>query len=1081
MKKLYLLIAAMFLAIGLQAQTLGQQSTALPKGFDPTNIAHPVSASTLQQVAKKGQRTTPKLTNRRNMPKIAEETVDTVDYFAAGQSYYSNYAFNYDGGAVKTYKLGVAVNGDQVTFKNLFNLYDPTSYYPNVEVPVTGTYNATDKTITIPASTNFDQATVVASLMGYYVGTLVAGTVNEDGTLTPADNLVLHVDGDFDRIYLDGQAAGVAMWTPDGSTNYGISGSSEMWRALSIQKPGTSSGVILLSDQVHFGETYAQVPQSKTVTLVNTGDADADYAIDIDSDPENAFTVDAASGTIPAFGKEDVTFTFSTPVVGDAEGLANISTEDKELSLQLYGTIMPPPDYSPIVKNGDFEFATDLTYPFVLDTLSNGTVTARSSALSWYGTSSKMDVTFTVPEGKLGRFSFNGNIINEAGSYNYAAGYFSDDLTTPVASYNDAAKDISNTLEFAPGKHTVRFQFDCYSRVTDPDAAQDSRIYIYNLDLENGDMAADSAAITDSVANVRYAIIPKGGTASKSDDIAILNRGANDLSLISVTSDNPEFTANTKVEPVGTMKTLQIPVVLSATTPGKKTANLTIVTSAGTFNATAKADVIEEQDFSKVVSEGYEYFTVVNDPDHPFIVEGDSAYNLNSDDPDDETCLSNVAFSFTIPQGKMGVLSWDGFNYTAPDFSDYGQIEISHPMGGGTHGIWESGDAGSTIFASDDAWADYLNCVPGDHTIYFEYVRNGDGLKAGKSRLSFKNLKLRVFDFDDYAAEPDSDNINFKPCYVGPYRWSQATLNFTNLGSQDLKVDTIIGKGPFSGNVPTETAAYGKKLPVTLFFYPQEAGEFTDTITVCTNAGDFDIVCHGSTLDNTGIVYNGDLEDQCYGWQFIDADGDGNNWSTAYWLFGGGMTEEGYSRYCHSGSNLIGSASSSAYGDALTPDNWAISPAITIPADGATLSYYVASLNPDRCNEYYTVYVSESDDYNEIEQSGEKLWDGYYELPQDYDFIPWVNKQYSLDKYAGKTIHLAFRHHNCSGQYLLILDDIFVYNKGFDPTGINSVKNTTGNEGASYYTIGGVRLNAPAQGVNIIRKADGTTQKVLVK
>ena len=44
----------------------------------------------------------------------AESTIDTISYFTAAQSYYTGYSFNADGGDVKTYHVGVAVNGNQV-------------------------------------------------------------------------------------------------------------------------------------------------------------------------------------------------------------------------------------------------------------------------------------------------------------------------------------------------------------------------------------------------------------------------------------------------------------------------------------------------------------------------------------------------------------------------------------------------------------------------------------------------------------------------------------------------------------------------------------------------------------------------------------------------------------------------------------------------------------------------------------------------------------------------------------------------------------------------------------------------------
>ena len=49
-------------------------------------------------------------------------------------------------------------------------------------------------------------------------------------------------------------------------------------------------------------------------------------------------------------------------------------------------------------------------------------------------------------------------------------------------------------------------------------------------------------------------------------------------------------------------------------------------------------------------------------------------------------------------------------------------------------------------------------------------------------------------------------------------------------------------------------------------------------------------------------------------------------------------------------------------------------------------------------------------------------------------------------------------------------------------TGINSALTSTADgDGIEYYTIDGVRVNTPAKGLNIVRKADGSTVTVVIK
>ena len=1086
MKKCFTLIATALFTVAAGAQTLMRTPDAIPENFNPYDLANPAPTSALRRIARSAGDANV-ATSKVQHKTIRRAEAAAVKYFAAGQSVFSNWTYTPVGGDVKTYDMEVAVDGDKVTLSNFFNLYDPSSWAPIQEQSITGTYNATDKTITIPASTTFANSTVVGTIMNYYKGTLAAGTIDDSGTFTPVENLVLHVDGDFERIYLDGMVAGVYMWAPNGTKNYGISSNAQCWKYLTAQKADAGGSVMTFCNDIKFGQTYSNMPITKTLTLINSSTNATDYVMELDSDPEGAFTADSISGTIDAHSTKNITLTFSSKTPGEAEGLASIETEvsDNTLDVQLSGEILTPPDFASVVKSGDFEFGTDIANPFKLSTLSDGTKVVRSAELTARNSSSKFDITFEVPEGKLGKFSYKGGSDITGGSY--MTGFFTDDLSNPAGTYSSSHDDIAKTLEFAPGKHTVRFQLDCYADA-DAETAKNTMIYLYDIALDLQNLKADEAEIVDDEANMGYALLAGEGTGevTKSDNVTLVNKGSNKLSVIKVTSDSPEFSASEKVEPVGTMKTLVIPVSFKSTVAGDKKATLTIETSAGTFKATATAKVLGKPDFSKIITEGYDMITVENDANNPFVVDGDSAYNVNCKDADVSASTSVVTFNFTIPSNKVGVMSWDGYVWgESSSYGDYGQIEIHHPKGYATRSLFEpaTGDAGSDArFASNEGWAKYLICTPGNYSISFEYVRNGDSKTVGNSMLMIKNFKLDVNDFVEHNAKIDVDKVDFEPCYAGKGRESMATVRIANLGSSQLTVNSIEKSGPFSGEASTSVAEYGESAVVNLYFHPLEKGDFSGDVVIKTNAGDFTVHCTGKTLDDKGIVYNGDFEDSCEGWTYGDADGDGAGWTQAYWLFGGGLNKSEYSKYCHSGSNLLGSASKSSGGVDLTPDNWAISPAITIPADGAVLSYWVASLDYRNSQEYYTVYVSESDDYKDIQTSGTVLWDGLFEQPEGENKIAWTNKQYNLDQFAGKTVHLAFRHHNCSGQYLLMLDDAFVYNHGYEPTGINAVTDNNGEDVIKEsYTIDGQRTEHLSKGVNIVKMKNGSTRKIVVR
>lgn len=146
-------------------------------------------------------------------------------------------------------------------------------------------------------------------------------------------------------------------------------------------------------------------------------------------------------------------------------------------------------------------------------------------------------------------------------------------------------------------------------------------------------------------------------------------------------------------------------------------------------------------------------------------------------------------------------------------------------------------------------------------------------------------------------------------------------------------------------------------------------------------------------------------------WKFIDADGDGYGWDVSTW-------SGNNSNYVHSGSGVVGSASFINNIGALSPDNWMITPKLRIPAEGATLSYYIGPVDVNYYQEYYSVLVSTTGnspaDFTNTVHAG------------TVDQASWAKKSYSLAGFAGQEIYIAFRHHNIHDMYWMLIDDIAV-------------------------------------------------------
>ena len=168
-----------------------------------------------------------------------------------------------------------------------------------------------------------------------------------------------------------------------------------------------------------------------------------------------------------------------------------------------------------------------------------------------------------------------------------------------------------------------------------------------------------------------------------------------------------------------------------------------------------------------------------------------------------------------------------------------------------------------------------------------------------------------------------------------------------------------------------------------------------------------------------------------------------------------------------------------------------------MPADGAKLSYYISAFHPDLYAEHYSFYVVEDisclDEGNvdPILANYQPLVEETINIPSDYNADHtmvggWINHVVDLNYYAGKTIYLVYRHHDCEGQYVLRLDDVFVYtNEKFNELGISMAPAMEDVASQEYFNIDGVRQNGPTSGVNIIRSTmkDGSVkiQKVILK
>jgi len=141
------------------------------------------------------------------------------------------------------------------------------------------------------------------------------------------------------------------------------------------------------------------------------------------------------------------------------------------------------------------------------------------------------------------------------------------------------------------------------------------------------------------------------------------------------------------------------------------------------------------------------------------------------------------------------------------------------------------------------------------------------------------------------------------------------------------------------------------------------------------------------------------------GWLNLDENGDGYDWTI--------VTDPGHGPY--DGDYAV--MSESWDGAPLEPDNWLITHQLTNVTDDWELSFYVKAQDPDWPAENYDVLISttgtDTGDFTSI----------YNDVLEDDE---WEQVTLSLADYAGEDIYIAFRHHDVTDMFQILIDAIQV-------------------------------------------------------
>ena len=167
------------------------------------------------------------------------------------------------------------------------------------------------------------------------------------------------------------------------------------------------------------------------------------------------------------------------------------------------------------------------------------------------------------------------------------------------------------------------------------------------------------------------------------------------------------------------------------------------------------------------------------------------------------------------------------------------------------------------------------------------------------------------------------------------------------------------------------------------------------------------------TLGGIAQSVSFDFEDgTLQGWTTLDADGDGHCWEPSI----GGM---GY----NSNGMVMAYSMDYATGDSLTPNEYLVSPRLVLKEDWAVTNFWVCALDEIYCAEHFGVAISTTVNDDPLA----------FTLLQEWTLTAkdagnrqgnWYEFTVDLSDYAGQEAYVAIRHHYCSGQSAICVDDI---------------------------------------------------------
>ena len=257
------------------------------------------------------------------------------------------------------------------------------------------------------------------------------------------------------------------------------------------------------------------------------------------------------------------------------------------------------------------------------------------------------------------------------------------------------------------------------------------------------------------------------------------------------------------------------------------------------------------------------------------------------------------------------------------------------------------------------------------------------------------------------------------------YSFTSWTKNGVTISTNSTYSFTVTGNASYVANF-TATVPPSPTLEVIAEYYPDANDPYSPYVKVSWGEPTPPEPIEGDYYD-----FEGGLP---AGWTVIDANGDGYTWIAtsavpSTWSYYESLTLDWY----HSGSNAMCSGSYINGVGALVPDEYLIMPQAVL-GPGSQLNFWVAATDPNYPADHFGVFVSTTgtnpSDFQSVQEwtltakSGPQTG----KAPESREgnglrMGSWCNYTVDLSAYSGLA-YIAFRHFNCTDQYIMALDDV---------------------------------------------------------